>query len=137
MDWLVSPTFFFVPQGPGVAVRDDAFAHIGLGCLFIRKAAREVFDVILIFTRVMRMAAETKIISVLILERFDARLLAKFPRVTQIVVVALARTVRAAQGAAHVAIAFERNHRTVVSAADARGNSIFGFENKLKRVVIF
>ncbi len=49
----------------------DAFAHIGLRRFARREAARKLFDVILIFARVVRVAAETEKIIILIFERLD------------------------------------------------------------------
>ena len=59
--------FHGLHQGYG----DDAFGDIRLGCFTAREAAGEVFDVILIFAGVVRVAAEAEEIVVLVLKSFD------------------------------------------------------------------
>ena len=85
--------FHCFEQGNG----DDAFGHIGPGRLAGFEAARKILDVILVFAGMMTLAFKTKIIILLPLERFDDRLFADFPRVTQLVIIRLTGAVRAAR----------------------------------------
>src|ERR1700754_4697500 len=97
----------------------------------------EIFEVVLVFPRVMTLALKTEIVFQLMLPG-DHLLLARFScdGITQIHIVSLAASLRSPQDTAHLAIPYHRLNRPRIRPAYPRHTPVDSLKYKMHRILV-